>query len=101
MRAEERREGEVNTKEEKAGRGGNRDYMEMICDEERCSLRHGACFSCFLIVRVFIIQIYAFNNSLMGHIKRKCVRYFRFKRKKKKSMLEIFQLFDQMLHQCE
>lgn len=53
-----------------------RDYMEIICDEERCSLRHGACFACFLIVSVFIIQIYAFNNSLMGHIKGKCVRYF-------------------------
>lgn len=56
--------------------------MEMICDEERCSLRHGACFACFLIVCVFIIQIYAFNNSLMGHIKGKCVRYFWFKKKK-------------------
>lgn len=50
-----------------------KDYMEMICDEERCSLGHGACFACFLIVSVFIIQIYAFNNSQIRHIKAKCV----------------------------
>lgn len=77
--------------EEEGGRGGGkhkggesresrnqreRDYMEIICDEERCSLGHGACFACFLIVSVFIIQIYAFNNLHVGHIKGKCVRFF-------------------------
>lgn len=36
--------------------------MEVICDEERCSLGHHACFACFLIV-AFIIHIYVFNNS--------------------------------------
>lgn len=72
MCAENRREREVNTKEEKAERGGNRNKMEIICDEEKCSLGHCACFACFLIVSVFIIQIYAFNNSQTGHIKGKC-----------------------------
>lgn len=70
--------------------------MEIICDEESCSLGHGACFACFLIVSVFIIQIYAFNNSLMGHIKGKGVRYISANKKLCAGNIE---LFEQMLHQ--
>lgn len=64
-----RRGAGVNTKEEKAG-STEKDCMEIICNEERCSLGHGACFACFLIVSVLIIQMHPFKNShIFGIIK--------------------------------
>lgn len=69
-----RRGAGVNTKEEKAG-STEKDCMEIICNEERCSLGHGACFACFLIVSVFIIQMHPFKNSHMGYNKGKCVHF--------------------------
>lgn len=70
-----RRGAGVNTKEEKAG-STEKDCMEIICNEERCSLGHGACFACFLIVSVFIIQMHPFKNSRMGYNKGKCIHFF-------------------------